>query len=364
MPPEENKNTPQPEFSPLRVDIDPIFRGATKKEETQPTGAFNLLSNQQYTPSHKQNATEISGTTLVKKEGKTLLRTYKDDIAQAIQANHLSSINIAIAENEKMHNKIDRGAEIENLGKDYKKSKILFIISFILVIIGIGFFLFSYFGKTTEIERLPGQNSVPNTIMSADYRDELSINNVIKDRFVSALSSKINDIQIPVNNIYSTYITSSTGTEKRLITTEEFINFTNLRVPDILKRTLSPDFMVGMFSFGQDLPFVIFKTSSFENAYAGMLDWEKNLEKDFYLLFRLNSNYSEKDLVTSLTPSATHLFEDGVVVNRDVRIIREGGEKIILLYGILNKDTIVITVNDVVFKELINRLNKERSIKR
>jgi hypothetical protein len=136
------------------------------------------------------------------------------------------------------------------------------------------------------------------------------------------------------------------------------------KIPEILKRTLLPDFMVGTFSFGKNLPFIILKTSYFENAYAGMLSWENDLEKDFQVLFRLTGYQTAGGILAELTPTTIKKFSDSVIVNKDVRILKDETGQIMLLYGIIDKETIIITVNDTAFKEILTRLNNEKTLKR
>jgi hypothetical protein len=125
-----------------------------------------------------------------------------------------------------------------------------------------------------------------------------------------------------------------------------------------------PDFMVGTFSFGKNLPFIILKTSYFENAYAGMLSWENDLEKDFQVLFRLTGYQTAGGILAELTPTTIKKFSDSVIVNKDVRILKDETGQIMLLYGIIDKETIIITVNDTAFKEILTRLNNEKTLKR
>ena len=135
-------------------------------------------------------------------------------------------------------------------------------------------------------------------------------------------------------------------------------------MPDTVKRSLSAEFMVGMYSFDKNLPFIIFKTFSFDNTYAGMLSWESNLKDDFQTIFRLPGYESGGGILNELTPANTPKFEDGVISNKDVRILRDNNKNIILLYGIVDTQTIIITVTDTAFKEIVSRLNKEKTLKR
>ena len=95
-----------------------------------------------------------------------------------------------------------------------------------------------------------------------------------------------------------------------------------------------------------------------------MLGWETDLQKDFQILFRLPGYEKAGGILDQLTPMVAKKFEDGVIVNKDVRILRDDNGNMILLYGIVDKETIIITVNDTAFKEIITRLNKEKTLKR
>jgi len=361
MPPEENK---------LKIGLDPVFKGLSgqpkevAKEET-PVTAFNVLNNQKYTPSQTATPPNPAPSINIDPNKKSLVRTYKGDIESAIQTSHLSSINIALAENQRKQEQISAGF-IEETPVDsgnYSKNKIIIFISLTLVFFGIIgltiFFLIS--GPTPEpvvkIQELP-------SLITTEYKDEMDTTLIPKDRIIRTLSSKLNDIQIPVNAFYNVYMTIGTGTERRLAKTDEFISLLNFDMPDIIRRTLLPDYMVGMFMFGQNLPFIIFKTTYFENAYAGMFEWEKNIENDFRNLFRLSGYQESGGTIAELAPATSKKFSDAVIINKDVRILKNDTGEITILYAIIDKETIIITVNDVAFKEILNRLNKEKGLKR
>ncbi len=351
-----------PPADPLKINIDPVFTGAKPAEKTTPTGIYNVLNNQEYSPAIPHTPTPEKPMDK-KKERVSLVRTYKGDMESAIAANHLSSVNIAIAENQKLNKQIrSEKKETPNTTSDYSKNKIIIFISIILILAGVIVISFVYItnNKTNQIISLP---ELPSLI-TTEYKDELNISALNKNTAVITLASKLNDIQIPVNNFYNTYITTGTSTNRRLINSIEFISLTSLKIPDQMKRTLLPDFMVGMFSFGKNLPFIIFKTSYFENTYAGMLEWEGDLEKDLQILFRLSGFENAGGILADLNPTTSRKFSDAVIINKDVRLLRNEDGQITLLYGIIDKETVVITVNDTAFKEVIDRLNKEKGLRR
>ena len=135
-------------------------------------------------------------------------------------------------------------------------------------------------------------------------------------------------------------------------------------MPDIIKRVLSNNFMIGTYYLSHKMPFIVLKTSSFENTYAGMLSWEKDLEKDFKQLFHLTGYESEGGILAGLNPTVRKSFEDKVIANKDVRLLKDENSNIMLIYGIIDKETVIITTSDIAFKEVINRLNQENSLVR
>lgn len=369
MPPDQNVNNNSQNFSPVKVGIDPVFKSSQNyRPPANPPAtsatAFNVLTQQQYTPSQNSNPPPPVQPT-ENNNPKSVVRTYKADLESAIATNHVSSINIAIAENKKMHSQIQTVAEpAEETEPEpkYSKGKIIILISSVLIIIGLGSLLATIFlgnrGQgTISVQELPA-------LITTEYKDELNVDTIAKNKLVGTLANRLNNVQIPVNTLYNTYLTTGSSTQRRLISSGEFIDLLGLKIPDIMKRTLRPEYMVGTFVFGKNLPFIIFKTTYFENTYSGMLSWEKDLEDDLQLLFRLGGVINKGGILDELNPTNVQKFEDLTVNNKDVRVLRNQNKEIILLYGIVNEETVIITVNDTAFKEIVTRLNKEKTLQR
>ena len=125
---------------------------------------------------------------------------------------------------------------------------------------------------------------------------------------------------------------------------------------------------------GETRAFFALRVSSYERTFAGMLTWEPLMMRDLGLLYPL---YPEDvieepvvDLSASTTPKVASTtprivpapavsrgrFEDTVVANRDVRILRDTRGRSLLLYGYADKETLVIARNEASFAALITRL--------
>ena len=48
-------------------------------------------------------------------------------------------------------------------------------------------------------------------------------------------------------------------------------------------------------------------------------------------------------------------FEDRIIRNKDVRVMKDSAGNIVLLYGFLDQKNLVITTNEQTFQEILNR---------
>lgn len=368
MPPKDmtNKNTPEP--SPFKVGLDPVFQNNNNLPSKEPAskdanGIADVLTNQTYQPNKiidytKPKVTPSNDTNTKK----SIIRTYKDDLATAISRDHLSSINIAIAEQKKQEEKVE---EIVSPPSEYSKHKIIILISVILLLLGGSILTFVVLNmKNTEKAQQVVKAPEWPSLITTEHKNEFNINSLDQTKILLALSNGLNTIKIPPGNFYNVYLTTGTSTNRRLLDSKEMVSVLNFKIPDSIKRNLFPLFMLGTYYTNVNNPFVIFKVSSFENAYAGMIEWEIDLERDFQILFRLPGYEEAGSLLFDLKAGEKKKFQDAVILNKDVRLIRDGNNQIILLYSIIDKETMVITTSDMTFRVIIDRLNKEKTLKR
>jgi hypothetical protein len=98
--------------------------------------------------------------------------------------------------------------------------------------------------------------------------------------------------------------------------------------------------------FDGPTPFIILKTTFFQNAFAGMLEWESTITQDLAPLITLSHG----------NVKAGTFFIDSVVKNKDVRIIRGSEGQDLLFYTFVDRNTILITTKKLTLEDLIARL--------
>lgn len=297
------------------------------------------------------------------------IRTYESDIAEILARKSVSAATIAIAEDKKRTDP----ETIEKIPRTRNTRKIVLIVFSIIFILGGivgGYFLYlkSPFAKI-NIQPII---SMPS-IISSDFQIPISINDSEKDQFAKSIIKESYSKTIENNKIIE-FIPSikseSTGGETVVlrITGSQFINKIGFNMTDVLKRSLTDKWMFGIYGIqDQKLPFIIFTTDFFQNAFAGMLKWETDMSDNLaYIL-----DYKEKTRVndTMSTTSVSSYFStqgnffDRKVQNRDVReFISDRGE-LLFLYSFINKDTIAIATSETTLRVLIDHIEKQTFVR-
>lgn len=266
------------------------------------------------------------------------IRTYQGDVAEALQKQRESLFSIQQRERAKK----ESGSR-SVMSPDRKKQLIsLSLWSLILVGLGSlgGWFAYNEFMRKTTA---PNLEVSANRFIFAGAETEVVLSEnsrqvLIKEITDAARGTAGNDVRhITVKNV-----------EGVPMTTEEFLKTLEITAPGYLIRALEPLFMFG--ALGEN-HFLIVKLESFENAFAGMLAWEKNMGTEIGPLF------STANFITNLKPGQT--FADLTDRNKDIRVL-SFGETRVLLYTFFESDILVIADSLETIRTLVDRLTQEK----
>jgi hypothetical protein len=160
------------------------------------------------------------------------------------------------------------------------------------------------------------------------------------------------------------------------LTTQEVLQFLSPNVPDTLLRSVDPQiYLLGIHVYQDNQPFLILKATSYEEAYAAMLAWEPYMQGDLAPFFARippiklsdtppqsvgTSTQAVASTTTTTTPTQFYTppaaFVDRIVENQNTRVIQNAAGDILLLWTFLDRNTLVITTNEVTLREIISRL--------
>lgn len=284
------------------------------------------------------------------------LHTYTSDFADRIDRQQASTFSVLAAQS-------DAGFRTTTtVAPSRRRNLIPVVLAVLLILVGIGGVYAAYrfvsTGEKTEVTL-----GVPSLIF-ADEKMELPGPDYRQDLANAAAQPLVE------GNILITYVTAASSTPLGLKSAPQpggaLIRLLNLGAPDILLRNVDVSSTVGIVSAGeQTSPFFILRVNSYERTFAGMLGWENRMLSDLQPFYPQYEVPIPEPVVTATSttqvsslvalPSAEG-FIDAVVSNIDVRVLKDGAGRTLLLYGYSDKETLIIVRDEAAFTTLVARL--------
>lgn len=288
------------------------------------------------------------------------IRTYKEDIAEAVGSQKASLTSIAAAEAQRRA-KRPLSAGVKARQVDWKK---IGVISGSALLIGLSIGIFVYFLLFYQKEESPVQEEI-QSIIFAERQKRIDITDSSARRVIQQLTEERSLSALSLGQIKHLHLTTTdtrTGTTHTL-TTSEFFNAIGAGVDDAFLRSLDQDFMVGIHSFDRNQPFMIFTSNSYQHSFAGMLTWERVMYQDLFPFMGKDIDPANGRAVNPRTGEEIILkpaFEDIIVQNIDARALVSEGGTTQLLYAFPNQQTLIITTNENTLIEIVTRLRNVR----
>jgi hypothetical protein len=262
------------------------------------------------------------------------IRTFKTDTSEVIKKGEVSLTDIFL----KQRAKKPRLASTQQSSKN--KALVFTGLGIIAcIVIGISLFLFSK-QVATEPQREILRPPKPILLNQKETILELTNKKGFGNQIKNLLRAEYN-----IGDIIYIPLKKESETGAYYLNTKEFLSFLQAETPAFLTTAVKDGFFLGILILGKNHPILIFeiKRGEHNNAFAGMLKWEKHMLND--LGFMLKEN-----LGNTLSP----VFTDKIIKNQNVRAV-EAENNIILLYSIFNKKYLIITENTKVFEEIIKQ---------
>ncbi len=260
------------------------------------------------------------------------IKTYKSDVSVAVQRDNISAVKIALAEQAREN----RIGDIEQQNSvATTKSIILISLTVICILIAAGGTWYFIHRANNPVTALP-QTTKPviatNSVINIFDVDKKTSTEILRD---IENARKDFDLQslIQINKL------SLRGASSTEISAQAFLGKIGASVPNSLYRSITPSYFAGFTKNGLSTssPYIVLQTDSYEQAYAGMFEWENSILRDLGPYFDTNS----------FSP----FFKDIVIKNRDVRAVMSNTD-IVLLYVFLDSKTILITNNKIALQNI------------
>ena len=325
-------------------------------------------------------------------------------MAEVLAHGRASTASIAIAESKKQEGEDRLGNSEETKGSSNTGLKILVIvISLILIVLGIGagYYFYNQSALAPSTPQAPAAQSVPSLI-PADSQDVIAIDGLGGAAVLERIQGEMAK-PLPSDSITEIIPIETTDGQRARLSTADMLSLMQISPPDILTRSLDSSWMLGVYTdgSGNKSAFVVVTTNFFQNAFAGMLQWESVMADDLKQYVGTNGaadianvplvtapiaiatsteNASTTGMTATSTATTTSVieqvpaqpaspyaidghFEDRIIMNKDVRVFVTDNGNILFLYSFIDNTKLVVAGSEDALKEILTRLENQAFVR-
>ncbi len=261
------------------------------------------------------------------------LRTYQGDVEEIISKNNLSATSILVAEDDRRRQAPENP---KNPGDSSARNKFFILLGTILVLLGVITVGAIYSIKSNEKAFVAER---AKSIVSFSKELVLPVASSTRNELISKIVSENKLFKDPVNSVL---FINTTNPDQSAFDVRGVLELLAPRMPGTLLRSFTGKYMLGVYSYDKNEPFIILTTSDYAQSFAGMLKWEKDMSSDLGDIFSIIK-----------TASSTEEFIDLSLKNKDLRVLRDEKGNTELLYSFIDKNTLIIAKNESLFGAII-----------
>ncbi len=286
-----------------------------------------------------------------------MLHTYRQDVEDLVKKRKVSLVNVMAMQSDKKEYK--DGSLVVNTLQDTKSkmgtARFMLIASILMLVLGSVALFVAYTAYQAQQQKVAQDKSnvlADDTMIFVEHRARLNVTDRLPRETLAELTKILKNSQATLGSItqiileWSSWSDAARAKITFAINQAQLIDLLGLTLPEQFIRLLGDpnDYMLGMHMADRNSPFILLTTTSYEHAFASMLEWESNAEVQLNPLFKTNGNGSSKRTI-----------EDIVVQNIDARAVRDDARNLKLLYAFLDHETLLITNNIHTLTEVARR---------
>lgn len=265
------------------------------------------------------------------KPQRPVVETYAGDMADVMGGNTEGLVKKII------HGEENKEAEKKKLSPESKRNKIFLIISVLLLVLALSVSAFFFFKRITGTVAVQ-QPSTP--LIFTDQATSLEVAGMKKDEIAQAVSNEVAKTTIQSGEVEGIYLTEN----KQNIGMRRFLTLIGAHlVPDNNTLFVSDNFLLGVVKNGANADttsgtgfFILLKVRSATDIFESLRVWEPNILNDLHGFFGIN-------LASETEPLFTTSFQDGVIENKNARILYDQNGNLVLTYIFADDNSVIIT---------------------
>jgi hypothetical protein len=326
----------------------------------QPKQAFDttLADPTRAIPHAPLPATPPTGNDAAQKSNLGSLHTLKDDLQHVVQENKISYVRAVALEEDKRH-RIEQRSPAPRISR-----RSLFTLFIVALLVGTGLLAIVAVFVVMQQRTTENNAALRSNVLFAEQTVPFPIDNESPGDVRRTLASARNSGSLTLGAILQIVPVSITSDPKsgtasqRQVTFSEFLTALGTRAPAELARAVGDDFFFGIHTVDENAPLIIVPVTSYERAFAAMLEWEPRMNADLEPLFTVVTPQA-RGMDGSLTERK---FEDTVMRNYDVRALKDDDGQVQLYYSFPTRNVLIIAESPYSFTEILSRLRADRRL--
>ena len=266
-------------------------------------------------------------------------QTYTGDMAEVLENDTEGLVKKIIQEAE------GEEREKKNLSPQSKKNKFFMLIGILLIVLSLAVLSFVFFKKNPNANTVPIEKQFVPLIFN-DQSTYFEVSSLNKDEIIQTVLNEVNNTKAPNGGVEGIYLTEN----KQIVGLRQFLSLVKSNfVPSDNPLFVSDNFLLGAVNGDTKSFFILLKVRSAADIFDSLRIWENNLLSDLHGFLGINISSDTNYLFTKS-------FADGIVENKNARILYDQNGQIVLMYIFADDNSVVITDSLSVAQEIMLRL--------
>lgn len=280
-----------------------------------------------------------------KEDNSGLVRTYAEDMAKILEDDREGLVK-KIIHGEEEHEK-----QKKELSPESKKNKTFMLVGSLLIVFSI-----LILGYLVVLKKQVNTVTVEKQFVPIIFNDKsvfVEIDGMDKDQVVQTIVNSMDNTGVKLSGVKGIYLTEN----KQIVGLRRLIALLGSSfAPNSNPVFLSDNFMMGSVLMGEKSSmgnigdfFILLKVRSIFDVFDALRAWEGKMFFDLNKFFGVEISSETSYLLTKN-------FEDGVVGNKNARILYNKDGGIVLMYIFADENSVIITGSRSVAREIMLRL--------
>ena len=273
-----------------------------------------------------------------------VIQTYAEDMAKVIEDDKTGLIKKVIHEQE------EQEIKKRNLSPDSKKNKFFIFASLLFILTG--FSILFYFMLSREVPSVPIERQFIPLIFN-DKSTFIEVQDLTRENIIQSILNGVNATKVKLGGVEGIYLTYN----KKVVGLREFIKLIKANFQPKDDVLIYDNFLMGVVNTESEVAsetskdfFILLKARSTDDIFDAMRVWEKKMFSDLRGFFGVDLTLTTKNLLTAN-------FEDGIVENKNARVLYNSDKDIVMMYVFANDTSVIITNTKKTAREIMLRLS-------